>query len=159
MVCLLVRDGREGAPAGLCRPGSGGSCRAGGRWRSRPGWVRSPQTGRGLVEADVAQGERAQEPAVVVRVAGEMDMDRAQQLRADLESAIDRAPAAGEVVVDLTALGFCDSSGLNALLSARLHAMESGRVLRLAGPTNQMLRLLEMTGARELFPIDGAPPA
>ncbi|WP_411107713.1 STAS domain-containing protein [Streptomyces sp. cmx-4-9] len=100
---------------------------------------------------------QAREPALVVLgVSGELDVACAQQLRSELESVIDRAP--GEVVIDLSALAFCDSSGLSALLNARLHALASGRVLCLAGASPQMLRLLELTGARGLFPVVPVPP-
>ncbi|MFC9816734.1 STAS domain-containing protein [Streptomyces virginiae] len=61
--------------------------------------------------------------------------------------------------MDLTAMSFCDSSGLNALLGARLHAEEAGHRLRLAAPCQQVVRLLEMTGAIEVFTIDPAPSA
>ncbi|MFF4324574.1 STAS domain-containing protein [Streptomyces sp. NPDC001568] len=102
-------------------------------------------------------GQDRQAGTTVVRVTGETDLESAQRLRTELETAIVQAP--GDVVVDLTGLVFCDSSGLNALLAARLLAQERGRVLRLAGPSRQVLRLLEMTGAKDLFPIDAAPPA
>ncbi len=123
-----------------------------------PGWVRlksesGPQTGA----RDVQHDGQAREPALVVLgVSGELDVACAQQLRSELESVIDRAP--GEVVIDLSALAFCDSSGLSALLNARLHALASGRVLCLAGASPQMLRLLELTGARGLFPVVPVPP-
>ncbi len=95
---------------------------------------------------------------VVVRVSGEMDMDRAQVFRADLAAAIERAASGREVVIDLTDLSFCDSSGLNVLLGARLDAQQAGHLLRLAGPSSQMTRLLEVTGVTELFPIVPVPP-
>ncbi|WP_406396836.1 STAS domain-containing protein [Streptomyces uncialis] len=95
---------------------------------------------------------------IVIRVTGELDMDRAQALRVDLEKAIEAAPGSAAVTVDLSDLTFCDSSGLNVLLGARLHAQEAGHVLRLAGPPRQVLNLLEMTGAITLFPIDRTPP-
>ncbi|MGW7064719.1 STAS domain-containing protein [Streptomyces sp. NPDC054904] len=101
--------------------------------------------------------EQHQQPRTVVRVTGEMDQDRGRQLRTELHAALDRSR--GDVTVDLSGLVFCDSSGLNALLAARLHAVEKGRVLRLAGPSRQMLRLLDLTGAKPLFPIDTTPPA
>ncbi|MFD3700032.1 STAS domain-containing protein [Streptomyces sp. NPDC058646] len=91
----------------------------------------------------------------VVRVVGEMDMDRARQFRTALDEALADHPAT--IVVDLTALTFCDSSGLNVLLGARQAAVDLGCQLRLAGPNPQVVRLLEMTGADQLFPV--SPPA
>ncbi|MFD6874381.1 MULTISPECIES: STAS domain-containing protein [unclassified Streptomyces] len=107
-----------------------------------------------LHTADV---EQHQQPRTVVQVTGEMDQDRGRQLRTELHAALDQSH--GDVTVDLSGLVLCDSSGLNALLAARLHAVEKGRVLRLAGPSRQMLRLLELTGAKPLLPIDTTPPA
>ncbi|WP_411104712.1 STAS domain-containing protein [Streptomyces sp. cmx-4-9] len=104
------------------------------------------------------QDDGARPRPVVIRASGEMDMDRARAFRAEIDAAVAAAPAAVEVVVDLTALTFCDSSGLNALLGARLHAHEAGHVLRLAAPPPQMMHLLEMTGALDLFPVDPLPP-
>lgn len=98
-----------------------------------------------------AHGDR-QPHTMVVRVTGEMDQDRAQQLWTELDAALGRTR--GEVIVDLSGLVFCGSSGPNALLAARLHAVEAGRVLRLACPSRRMLRLLELTGAKPLFAID-----
>ncbi|MFJ4862309.1 MULTISPECIES: STAS domain-containing protein [unclassified Streptomyces] len=95
----------------------------------------------------------------VIHVAGEMDMDRAHVFRAELDAVIANASAGVEVVVDLSGLAFCDSSGLNALLAARQHAEESGHHLRLAGPSPQVTRLLEITGTIDLFPIGSVPPA
>ncbi|WP_328786292.1 STAS domain-containing protein [Streptomyces sp. NBC_00273] len=64
----------------------------------------------------------------------------------------------GEQTVDCSRVSFCDSSALNALLAARLTAQEAGTVVRLAAPNHQLQRLLEMTGALPLFPVDHDPP-
>ncbi|GLX19835.1 hypothetical protein Slala02_31510 [Streptomyces lavendulae subsp. lavendulae] len=100
----------------------------------------------------------AQGSVTVVRPYGEMDIVRAPAFRQALHDALTTEPRPTSVVVDLHHLAFCDSSGLNALLTARILAAEAGQDLRLAGPRRQFLRLLEMTGASDLFPIDQAPP-
>lgn len=97
--------------------------------------------------------------AVVIRLSGEMDITRVSEVRAQLLEAVTRDGGPAETTVDLSGLTFCDSAGLNVLLRARLQAVESGHVLRLAAPNHQMLRLLEVTGSLGLFPIDPAPPA
>ncbi|MBT2470039.1 anti-sigma factor antagonist [Streptomyces sp. ISL-66] len=96
---------------------------------------------------------------VVIRLSGEMDITRVSEVRAALLHAVTRADGPLDIVVDLSGLTFCDSSGLNVLLRARLEAVESGHTLRLAAPNPQMVRLLELTGALGLFPVDPAPPA
>ncbi|MEV7729615.1 STAS domain-containing protein [Streptomyces sp. NPDC087917] len=100
---------------------------------------------------DVETGERIN----VVRPYGEMDMSRAPELHRVLVKALARGV---DVVVDLQHLTFCDSSGLNALLTARSAAAADGRTLYLAAPTVQVARLLEMTGSDAIFSIDPAPP-
>ncbi|MFB6999278.1 STAS domain-containing protein [Streptomyces virginiae] len=89
----------------------------------------------------------------VVRVGGEMDIDRAPMLRDALHAAITRPGGSDEIVVDLSDLSFCDSSGLTALIHAQRTAAEHGRRIILRTPPPQVRRLLEMTGADALFPI------
>ncbi|MFD8596007.1 STAS domain-containing protein [Kitasatospora sp. NPDC059646] len=97
--------------------------------------------------------ERVSESVCVVRPVGDMDMDRRHQFAAALDEAM-QPPAARVVVVDLAGLGFCDSTGVNALLTARTTASAAGIRLVVAGPSQQMLRLLEATGADEVFDIE-----
>ncbi|GGZ47347.1 anti-sigma factor antagonist [Streptomyces subrutilus] len=91
----------------------------------------------------------------VVRVAGELDADRAGAVLTELIRAV--ATGSGDVVADVSAVTFCDSSGLNALLRARMAAGEAGRRLCLAGANPQLERLLELTGVRPLFPVVPVP--
>ncbi|MEU9304080.1 STAS domain-containing protein [Streptomyces sp. NPDC048269] len=93
------------------------------------------------------------EQRVVVQVGGEMDVDRAPMLREALRAVITRPECPGEVVVDLSELTFCDSSGLNALLQARITAQRHGRRLSLRAPSPRFVRLLELTDTAHLFPI------
>ncbi|MER7467402.1 STAS domain-containing protein [Streptomyces sp. NPDC097981] len=97
--------------------------------------------------------------AVTIRPTGEIDIDTAPALHLALSEALAHASAAKPVAVDCSGLTFCDSSALNALLAARRAAQEAGTVIRLAAPGPQLQRLLEMTGARSLFPVDPDPPA
>jgi anti-anti-sigma factor len=62
-----------------------------------------------------------------------------------LESALRAGP--GDLELDLGAVTFCDSSGLNAVLAARLAAEADGRrlVVRAAGP--RVRHLFDVTGA------------
>jgi len=85
----------------------------------------------GIDEAQ--EGER-----VVLTVRGEIDMATEPRLRAALE----RAAGASEVRVDLTAVEFMDSSGLNALVSAH-HAPAR---LVVVCPPGAARRALEISG-------------
>ncbi|MGW0390412.1 STAS domain-containing protein [Streptomyces sp. NPDC003042] len=96
---------------------------------------------------------------ITVRPTGAIDLEHVEGLRAALLTALAHTGGPDEVVVDLSGLTFCDSSGLNALLRARIVAEDRGRTLRLAAPTRQFRRLLEVTGTENLFAIDETPPA
>ncbi|MEU9110119.1 STAS domain-containing protein [Streptomyces xanthophaeus] len=94
-----------------------------------------------------------QEQQVIVHVGGEMDIDRAPLLQEALRTLITQPDCPPDVVLDLTELTFCDSSGLNALLQARLTAVEHNRRIILHAPNQQVTKLLHLTGAHHLFPI------
>ncbi|MEU9161872.1 STAS domain-containing protein [Streptomyces sp. NPDC048424] len=112
---------------------------------------------RGEARVPLVRVERG-EQSVVVRVSGEIDLDRAPLLRDALDTVITRPDCPNEIVVDLGEVTFCDSSGLNTLLQARLTAHEHGRRIRLHAPTSQVIHLLELTGTDQLFPITGLRP-
>ncbi|WP_051731883.1 STAS domain-containing protein [Kitasatospora phosalacinea] len=87
--------------------------------------------------------------ARVVRLEGETDVAQQARLRAALSAAV-RSGVAG-VVIDLSRLRFCDSSGLRELVLA--HGNPEGVVVVLAAPTAQFLRLAEVTGADQVLAI------
>ncbi|MFJ6934351.1 STAS domain-containing protein [Streptomyces sp. NPDC101132] len=101
----------------------------------------------------------ARDGTTVLRPHGEMDIERAADFHRRLLTALARDPGgAAEVVVDLRHLTFCDSAGLHSLLRARTAASRNGHRLSLAAPMDQFLRLLDLTGTRDLFDIRPAPP-
>ncbi|WP_329493011.1 STAS domain-containing protein [Kitasatospora herbaricolor] len=61
-------------------------------------------------------------------------------------------------MIDLAGVTFCDSSGLDALLGARIETGRQGLTLDLARPAHAVARLLEITGADKVFPIDPGIP-
>ncbi|MFI6007084.1 STAS domain-containing protein [Streptomyces sp. NPDC051366] len=62
-------------------------------------------------------------------------METAPALQLALTEALTHASPTRPVAVDCSLLTFCDSSGLNALLTARRAAQETGTVIRLLAPT------------------------
>lgn len=89
--------------------------------------------------------------AVVLALTGELDHDTAGPLRAALTEQIEAG--ARRIVVDCARLTFCDSTGLNALLRARLHAQETGGRVELADLRPPVSRMFEITGARTVFQV------
>ncbi|UKY51266.1 STAS domain-containing protein [Streptomyces inhibens] len=89
-----------------------------------------------------------------VRVAGEIDVVTASQLRRALETAL--SYGAGRIEVDFTSVPFCDCSGLNVLLWARRRATEQGSSFRVTGVTSPLVRtLFRKTGTAAA--LTGAP--
>jgi anti-sigma B factor antagonist len=88
-------------------------------------------------------------PGVAVR--GEVDMKTAPAIEEALETAI-RA-SAGAFVVDLSDVGFLDSSGLQVLLRARALLGREDRALVLVCPFGPVRRVFELSGVSELFAL------
>jgi anti-sigma B factor antagonist len=86
----------------------------------------------------------------VVRCEGELDLATAPELAAALD-ALDGD--AGPVVVDLTDVGFLDSSGLSTLLQARQRLADAGAELRLVVTRPSILRVLDVTGLTDVFAV------
>ena len=96
-------------------------------------------------------GLRTLDGVAVLTLHGELDQDTAPPLRALLDQALDAGP--GRVVVDCADLEFCDSTGLNVLLGARLRAESEHRVIELAALRSAVARMFEITGASTVFTV------
>lgn len=106
------------------------------------------------VEFLVTRPEGEQYPVVGVR--GEVDVSSAPALQQRLGELF--SGGAGKVVVDLTDVGFIDSSGLGALVSARNAAEESGGALSLVCTSERILKLLMITGLDGVFDVHASVP-
>ncbi|MFJ9847386.1 STAS domain-containing protein [Kitasatospora sp. NPDC101155] len=83
----------------------------------------------------------------IVTVAGELDHDTADGLRTALGWPVEEGTE--RIVVDLAELWFCESTGLNLLLHARLDAQTAGIRLELAGLRPIVAQLFAITGGRQ----------
>ncbi|MEU1376440.1 STAS domain-containing protein [Streptomyces triculaminicus] len=109
------------------------------------GMVGNASTGRLQVEV------RRHGVSSVVSPAGELDHHTAELLREPLEGCVREGDA--RVVVDCSRLEFCDSTGLNVLLGARLKADAAGGAIHLAAMTPVVARVFEITGAGAVFTV------
>jgi anti-sigma B factor antagonist len=100
-----------------------------------------------------SQGDR-----VVLALAGEIDLYTAPKLQGELTSALAGGKTAN-IVVDMSAVEFCDSTGMNVLLAAHRLATERGGDLTLAAPRPSVRKILEVTGLESVFTIDADPAA
>ncbi|MGW9087238.1 STAS domain-containing protein [Streptomyces yangpuensis] len=89
----------------------------------------------------------------VLTVTGELDMDSAPRLT----EAVDPLDLGRTLTLDLSAVTFVDSCGLNALLALRHRVRLAGGTLELNGLPDQALRLLDLTGTRSLFTLCAGP--
>jgi anti-anti-sigma factor len=78
-----------------------------------------------------------------VQVQGELDLAVAGQLDEVLTAAVEEY---GQVLVGLERCDFIDSSGIAVILRAHNRMQEAGKQLVVYGPTDQVLRVLSMTG-------------
>jgi anti-anti-sigma factor len=77
-----------------------------------------------------------------ITVTGELDLAVAGELGA----AIERGAGNEIVLVDLGPCVFIDSTAIALLVAAYRHRLEEGRRLAVVGPTDQVRRILELTG-------------
>jgi anti-sigma B factor antagonist len=95
-------------------------------------------------------------PIPVLRVQGELDLSTVGRLC----RAIQAVAGARRLMIDLTALEFCDSTGLRALLNAvREIEVLGGRAAIAVTPGGPFDRLLELTGLGEFLHVAGSPDA
>jgi anti-anti-sigma factor len=97
-----------------------------------------------LVRSEIVDGRTH------VTALGELDLATRERLRAAVLAAFD---AGLPVVVDLAGVGFIDSSGLQTVLELDQTARERRALLRVL-PSQQVRRVLELTGLERLLTLD-----
>jgi anti-sigma B factor antagonist len=85
----------------------------------------------------------AVEEARLVRVAGELDVSTAEELRRHVRAARDERAT---LLLDLADVKFIDSSGLGVLLDASRVAAETGWPFFIVRPSSRVQRLIALTG-------------
>jgi anti-anti-sigma factor len=95
--------------------------------------------------------EHATATGPVLHVTGDLDYDRAPELRGRLDQ-LSLAPGQC-LVLDLSGLEFCDSSGITTLLAARQRALAAGADVVLAAVPANLLRVLTLVGLDQVFTL------
>jgi anti-sigma B factor antagonist len=88
-------------------------------------------------------------PNAVVALPAEIDADNADKISHELLATIGLGAAV--VVIDMSATTFCDSAGIQAIITAYRHAAANGTQLRLVATT--VLRILTLVGADQIVSI------
>ena len=85
----------------------------------------------------------------VVDLGGELDIVSAEVAVSYVRDVIDRH--LGPVIVDLTALAFCDACGLAALVRMAGYANQKGCSFRVASPSRSLVKIMRITGLDRRF--------
>ncbi|BAU85214.1 STAS domain-containing protein [Streptomyces laurentii] len=107
--------------------------------------------------------EDEQDPWTVLRIRGELDLVTSPLIRKRVHAAV--AGGRHDVVLDLSAVRFCDSSGVGVLIAARRLMRSCGGRLRLILPARgaeegaHVNRVLAALGVRRLFDVYADVPA
>jgi anti-anti-sigma factor len=87
----------------------------------------------------------------ILDASGDLDLGAAVELCAQVDTA--RAAGCRRMLLDLTDLEFCDSSGLRALIGAAEELRASAGRLFVPPVAGAVARLFALTGADELLPL------
>jgi stage II sporulation protein AA (anti-sigma F factor antagonist) len=90
----------------------------------------------------------------LVTVRGDVDLETAPQLAETLAQF-----ASGTIRVDIAAVTYLDSSGLNTLIAAHRYITRAGRRMIICGPLNPIVKqVFEITGLDDVFEIHEQAP-
>ena len=100
---------------------------------------------------EVTVASRTSGARTVVQVTGEIDVYTAPLLREELASLIDAEHR--ELLVDLTGVGFMDSTGLGVLVGALKKVRTLGGDLQLVISSEKLLKVFRITALTQVFTI------
>lgn len=86
----------------------------------------------------------------VLSLSGELDASSAPQVDQAVDTLV--TSGAADLVIDLGEVTFIDSSGLRSLIRAR-KGLGGGEAVKLRNPQVGTIRLLEITGLTDQFPL------
>jgi len=99
---------------------------------------------------EIQLSTQTRDAAVVVAVAGELDVVNSQQFDAYLTQA---SAGADKVVLDLSAVDFMDTSALAVVVSHWRRQVDAGGLFLLAGARYQYTKALWITGLADRLPM------
>ena len=94
----------------------------------------------------------AENGKLYLRVSGEIDHHSAKTIREDMDRAI-LLYRPLTVTADLSAVTFMDSAGLGLLMGRFNTASDVGAVFSVCSPTEQITKILQMSGLDRVIPI------
>ncbi len=91
-------------------------------------------------------------------IAGEIDLYTAPRLQSEFTRLLEET-SPDLVVIDMSGVEFCDSTGMNVLLSALKRLKERGGALEVAAPRPAVRKILQVTGLDSVFTVHDTLPA
>lgn len=114
-------------------------------------WPAAARTGK-VRHVELKVSTRSQGGRTIMSLGGEIDLYTAPRLHGELVTVLSGgAPA--QIVVDMSGVDFCDSTGMNVLLAAHRRAREQGGDLELAAPRPAVRKILQVTGLESVFTV------
>jgi anti-sigma B factor antagonist len=93
------------------------------------------------------------ERAVTARLSGDLDIVTSEEIKRELRQLVDVGHVAVEL--DVSDVGFVDSSGLGVLVAVHRHAEAAGGRFVVRSVPPQLMRLFEITRLGDLLTVDG----
>ena len=94
---------------------------------------------------------RVEEERAIVTVRGDLDLQVAERVVAELAKVEESAPAL--LVIDLSGISFLDSAGMGVIAAAQARAVEAGRRIVLVRPPYTVRRAFELSGFDEVITV------
>jgi len=114
-------------------------------------WPVRPRTGK-VPHVELKVSTRSQGGRTVMSLGGEIDLYTAPRLHGELVTVLSGETPV-QIVVDMSGVDFCDSTGMNVLLAAHRRAREQGGDLELAAPRPAIRKILQVTGLESVFTV------
>ncbi len=89
---------------------------------------------------------------LIAAIDGELDVDNGHVLTSTVGPTL--AEGITELIIDMTNLGFIDSSGISRFVALRQSTIDAGGTFRLINLAPNVRRVFEITGLIETFGID-----
>jgi anti-sigma B factor antagonist len=99
----------------------------------------------------VAKDQQAHAGATVLTITGELDLATIGVLKDAVGAELDVKTA--PVILDLSDLTFCDSTGLGSFVALHRQAAAAGTTIALAGPRKRVADLLQISGINQVVPV------
>lgn len=95
--------------------------------------------------------------SLTIYLEGDIDHHNARTVRSKIDTKI-YIQRPEELILDLSRVNFMDSSGLGLILGRYAKAVELGILFKVANPSAQIKKILDLAGTERLIKIENLPP-